>query len=237
MYLQGNWIGELSEMQHLYISIRLPEGHWAGDISRGNHNITFQLVEHMALSKGRGSVRILARGRGFQKLKEDLLSHRGIESVLIHDEGSDSIEVNLTISKGGGGFLRPLIESEVLPNTPFEIRDGWVDWIFDTDNSHMKNLIKKMKESGLQHKIHSVSKKGGTRLLTIRQREIFDLAIEEGYYETPRRITLTNLATKAGISKSTICEITHVIERKIIEEFSESIRGKSPKAKKNPKRK
>jgi len=237
MYLQGNWIGELSEMQHLYISIRLPEGHWAGDISRGNHNITFQIVEHMALSKGRGSVRILARGRGIQKLKEDLLSHRGIESALIHDEGSDSIAVNLTISKGGGGFLRPLIESEVLPNTPFEIRDGWVDWIFDTDNSHMKNLIKKMKESGLQHKIHSVSKNGGTRLLTIRQREIFDLAIEEGYYETPRRITLTNLATKAGISKSTICEITHVIERKIIEEFSESIRGKSPKAKKNPKRK
>ena len=237
MYLQGNWIGELSEMQHLYISIRLPEGHWAGDISRGNHNITFQLVEHMALSKGRGSVRILARGRGIQKLKEDLLSHRGIESALIHDEGSDSIAANLTISKGGGGFLRPLIESEVIPNTPFEIRDGWVDWIFDTDNSHMKNLIKKMKESGLQHKIHSVSKNGGTRLLTIRQREIFDLAIEEGYYETPRRITLTNLATKAGISKSTICEITHVIERKIIEEFSESIRGKSPKAKKNPKRK
>ncbi len=237
MYLQGNWIGELSEMQHLYISIRLPEGHWAGDISRGNHNITFQIVEHMALSKGRGSVRILARGRGIQKLKEDLLSHRGIESALIHDEGSDSIAVNLTISKGGGGFLRPLIESEVLPNTPFEIRDGWVDWIFDTDNSHMKNLIKKMRESGLQHKIHSVSKNGGTRLLTIRQREIFDLAIEEGYYETPRRITLTNLATKAGISKSTICEITHIIERKIIEEFSESIRGKSPKAKKNPKRK
>ena len=237
MYLQGTLIGEISELQHLYISIRLPEGHWAGDISRGNHNITFQLVEHMALSKGRGSVRILARGRGFQKLKEDLLSHRGIESALIHGEGSDSIEVNLTISKGGGGFLRPLIESEVLPNTPFEIRDGWVDWIFDTDNSHMKNLIKKMKESGLQHKIHSVSKNGGSRLLTIRQREIFDLAIEEGYYETPRRITLTNLATKAGISKSTICEITHVIERKIIEEFSESIRGKSPKEKKNPKRK
>jgi predicted DNA binding protein len=237
MYLQGNWIGVLSEMQHLYISIRLPEGHWAGDISRGNHNITFQIVEHMALSKGRGSVRVLARGRGIQKLKEDLLSHRGIESALIHDEGSDSIAVNLTISKGGGGFLRPLIESEVLPNTPFEIRDGWVDWIFDTDNSHMKNLIKKMRESGLQHKIHSVSKNGGTRLLTIRQREIFDLAIEEGYYETPRRITLTNLATKAGISKSTICEITHIIERKIIEEFSESIRGKSPKAKKNPKRK
>ncbi|MDP6725510.1 MAG: helix-turn-helix domain-containing protein, partial [Arenicellales bacterium] len=232
-----NWIGVLSEMQHLYISIRLPEGHWAGDISRGNHNITFQIVEHMALSKGRGSVRVLARGRGIQKLKEDLLSHRGIESALIHDEGSDSIAVNLTISKGGGGFLRPLIESEVLPNTPFEIRDGWVDWIFDTDNSHMKNLIKKMRESGLQHKIHSVSKNGGTRLLTIRQREIFDLAIEEGYYETPRRITLTNLATKAGISKSTICEITHIIERKIIEEFSESIRGKSPKAKKNPKRK
>jgi len=230
-------MGELSEMQHLYISIRLPEGHWAGDISRRNHEISLQIIEHMALSKGRGSVRGLARGREIQKLKEDFLSHSGIESVLFYDESSDSIEVNVTISKGGGGFLRPLIESEVLPHTPFEIRDGWVDWKFDTDNSHMKSLIKKMKESGLQHKIHSISKNGESRLLTIRQRELFDLAIEEGYYETPRRTTLTNLATKAGISKSTLCEATHIIERKIIEEFSESIRGKSPKEKKNPKRK
>ncbi|MDP6662379.1 MAG: hypothetical protein QF545_05535, partial [Candidatus Thalassarchaeaceae archaeon] len=62
-----------ADMQHLLISLRLPDGHWAGDISRGNHNITFQIVEHMALSKGRGSVRVLARGRGIQKLKEDLL--------------------------------------------------------------------------------------------------------------------------------------------------------------------
>ena len=112
-----------------------------------------QIAEHMALSKGRGSVRGLARGHEIQKLKEDFLSHAGIESVLFYEEKSDSIEVNLTISKGGGGFLRPLIESEVLPETPFEIRDGWVDWIFDTDNSHMKNLIKKIGRASCRERV------------------------------------------------------------------------------------
>ena len=131
--------------------------------------------------------------------------------------------------KGGGGFLRPLIEAEVLPHTPFEVRDGWVDWEFVTDNMHMKNLVEGLNKLGLHHKIHSLSKEGGSRLLTVRQREVFDLAVRHVYYDTPRRITLTNLASKVGVSKSTLCEMIQLIEHRIIEEFSESVRRKSPK--------
>jgi predicted DNA binding protein len=63
----------------------------------------------------------------------------------------------------------------------------------------------------------------------VRQREVFDLAVRHGYYDTPRRITLTKLASKVGVSKSTLCEMIQLIEHRIIEEFSESVRRKSPK--------
>lgn len=218
-----------TEMQHLFISIRLPEGHWAGDVSRANHNVLLRVEEHMALSKGRGSARGRASGYGIQQFKEELCSHSGVESVSFFDEHSDSVEINITIKKGGGGFLRPLIDAEVLPNTPFEVRDGWVDWEFMTDNTHMRNLIKRLKESGLHHKIHSISKDSESRLLTMRQREVFDLAVKHGYYDTPRKITLTDLAGKIDVSKSTLCEMIQLIEHRIVEEFSESVRRKSPK--------
>ena len=218
-----------TEMQHLFISIRLPEGHWAGDVSRTNHHILLRVEEHMALSKGRGSARGRVSGYEIQKFKEELCSHSGVESVSFFDEHSDSVEINITIKKGGGGFLRPLIEAEVLPHTPFEVRDGWVDWEFVTDNTHMRNLIKGLKESGLQHKIHSISKDSESRLLTMRQREVFDLAVKHGYYDTPRKVTLTDLAGKIGVSKSTLCEMIQLIEHRIVDEFSESVRRKSPK--------
>ena len=229
MNKEGALRGAGVAMQHLYISIRLPDGHWAGDVSRSNHHIILRIEEHMALSKGRGSARGRASGYGLQKFKDELSSHPGVEAVLFFDEHADSVEINITITKGGGGFLRPLIEAEVLPRTPFEVRDGWVDWEFVTDNMHMKNLVEGLNKLGLHHKIHSLSKEGETRLLTVRQREVFDLAVRHGYYDTPRRITLTNLASKVGVSKSTLCEMIQLIEHRIIEEFSESVRRKSPK--------
>jgi len=86
-----------------------------------------------------------------------------------------------------------------------------------------------LKESGLPHRIHSLSNDTAPRLLTVRQREVFDLAVMHGYYDTPRKITLTELAGKAGVSKSTLCEMVHLIEKHIIDEFSESVRRQSPK--------
>jgi|TARA_Y100001949_G_C15933240_1_gene306637 hypothetical protein len=218
-----------AEMQNLLISIRLPDGHWAGDSSRQNHHVTIRIEEHMALPRGRGSAQGTARGYELEKFKGDISGHHGVENVIFFGEEGDLAEMNVTISRGGGGFLRPLIEAEVLPQTPFEVRDGWVEWEFATDNTHMRKLMAGLKESGLPHRIHSLSNDTAPRLLTVRQREVFDLAVMHGYYDTPRKITLTELAGKAGVSKSTLCEMVHLIEKHIIDEFSESVRRQSPK--------
>ena len=44
----------------------------------------------------------------------------------------------------------------------------------------------------------------GSRMLTPKQRIIFDSALNEGYWDTPRRITLSALAELLGLSKSTL---------------------------------
>ena len=106
---------------------------------------------------------------------------------------------------------------------------GRVEWEFVTDHKHVKKLVKGLKESELPHRIHSLSKESTSRLLTVRQREVFDLAVSEGYYDNPRRITLTALAEMAGVSKSTLCEMIHLIEKNIIDEFAESVRRQSPR--------
>jgi predicted DNA binding protein len=218
-----------ADMQHLLISLRLPDGHWAGDTTRDNHHVAVRIEEHMPLPGGRGSAQGTVNGEGVKRFKTSLEEHPGIESITYYGDESDSVGIGLTIAKGGGGFVRPLIKAEVVPQTPFEIRDGWVEWEFSTDHEHVVNLVKGLKKSGLPHRIHSLSKESAPRLLTVRQREIFDLAVKSGYYEVPRKTTLTGLAKQAGISKSTMCEIIHLIEKQIISEFAESVRRQSPK--------
>ncbi len=56
-------------------------------------------------------------------------------------------------------------------------------------------------------------------LLTDRQRELLELAIDEGYYEMPRRTTLRDLADRANISAGTVGEHLRKIETKVIMEL------------------
>ena len=52
--------------------------------------------------------------------------------------------------------------------------------------------------------------------LTRKQQEILILAKNEGYYDSPRRVTLEDLSNRAGLSKATIAEHLRKAENQII---------------------
>ena len=215
--------------QRLLIQIRLPKEHWAGIVTREHPHLVLRVVEHMPLPKGQGSVLVEIVGIDSNIIRETLNVIDSIDEYTILEEFDTGVEALLHIGKGGGGFLRPLMESEAVPKTPFEVRDGWVEWDLIVDQSHARLLVIKLKEENITHRILGFGHTANHRLLTVRQREVFDRAVLEGYYETPRRITLTNLAGLLSVSKSTLCEMIHLIEKHIIEEFADSIRHQSPK--------
>ncbi len=214
--------------QRLLIQIRLPEIHWAGIVTRSHPHLVLRVVEHMPLPKGQGSVLVEIVGIDSTTIRATLESVDAIDEFTILEEFDTAVEALLHIGAGGGGFLRPLMESEAVPRTPFEVRDGWVEWDLIVDQAHARLLVSKLKEGEITHRILGFGHTTNQRLLTVRQREVFDMAVSEGYYDTPRRITLTNLAKKLNVSKSTLCEMVHLIEKHIIEEFADSIRHQSP---------
>jgi predicted DNA binding protein len=55
--------------------------------------------------------------------------------------------------------------------------------------------------------------------LTSRQRNIVEIALEEGYFDYPRRITLRQLSKKVGVSASTVSEVLRRAEKKILSAY------------------
>jgi predicted DNA binding protein len=64
--------------------------------------------------------------------------------------------------------------------------------------------------------------------LTERQRQVYDIAIREGFYDPQRKITLTTLAELLGVSKSTLSAQLQRVESKVMNFFSDEIRRRSP---------
>lgn len=201
------------------LEVRLPEGHWSGDVTRANPSAILRIEKHMPLSRGRGTARISSS----EDISKSISQHPGIEDFNIIQNNS----YDVTIVAGGGGFIKPLIDVGVIPHTPFEVRDGWVDWTIECSQNDIKELIHSFKKQSIPHRLVS-TRSITTRLLTPRQRQVFDIAIREGFYDIPRRISLTELANLLGVAKSTLSVQLQRVESTIVHTFSEDIRRRSP---------
>ncbi len=65
-------------------------------------------------------------------------------------------------------------------------------------------------------RVTPLSEKG---VLTDRQEEIIQVAFASGYFDFPRRIGSQKLATKLGISLSTLSEVMRAAQRRIFSEY------------------
>ena len=205
--------------QQIRIDVRIPEGHWAGDVSRSHPSAILRIEEHMPLSKGRGTARCWCD----ESVETTTEQHIGIDEVRVIGEG----RFHVNITAGGGGFLRPMVDLGIVPRTPFEVRDGWVEWSMVASREKARSLLARFKEESIPHRLLS-TRADQSRLLTPRQREVFELATREGYWDVPRRINLTEMAVLLGIAKSTLSSQLQRIESAVVHAFKEEIRRQSP---------
>ena len=206
-------------VQQVRIEVRLPEGHWAGDVTRSHPSAVLRIEEHMPLRKGRGT----AKASCSEDIVVTVGAHSGVEDVRAFGRQQFAVD----IIAGGGGFLKPLLTVGVIPHTPFEVRDGWVDWTIACAQGKVRDLIVGLDEERIPYRL--LSTRGvSTRMLTPRQRLVFDAATQEGFYDVPRRISLTALATKLEVAKSTLSAQLQRIESTVMHAFADEVRKRSP---------
>ena len=206
-------------VNQLRIEVRLPEGHWSGDVSRKRPEAVLRIEETMPLGRGRGVAKISSSSG----LTVELNAHPGIDEV--RELGSNRYEVD--IAPKGGGYIKEIRDVGVIPQSPFEVRGGWVDWTIECSADKSRELVQLLREGGTPYRVVS-TRSTGSRMLTPKQRLIFDSALNEGYWDTPRRITLSDLANLLGLSKSTLSVHLHKIEGIVLNVFAEEVRRNSP---------
>jgi predicted DNA binding protein len=103
--------------------------------------------------------------------------------------------------------------------TPFTIVNGVTEVVMAGQEPHVRHLMQMFPKLQFHVRaIHSNEEKERA-LLTRRQSEMIRRAVEAGYFEVPRRISLTALAARIGITTSSMSEVLAVAERKIINRF------------------
>lgn len=93
----------------------------------------------------------------------------------------------------------------------------------------VENLVGALRDRGLQVEVVSIREaRGAGGLLTERQEEVIGLAYQLGYFEFPKRISLTELAEHLGVAKSTLSEILRTGEAKVLHAFFHGLMKRPP---------
>ena len=105
-----------------------------------------------------------------------------------------------------------ILQGNVMPDS--------IIWAVVIDGyDELKRLLKEFIEARIDVKVLKVVKARSEDIVTSRQEQIIRIALEAGFFDFPRKITLNQLAEKLNISSSTLAEIIRRAEKNIIEAY------------------
>ena len=195
------------------------KGCWAMKLSEKFPDVSFKLNNCLYFEDHTIGI-VSARGdsKHFKDIVKLLKSFSIVKKIEIVDEGKDYIYLRLHTYEEE---KYETITYYVLKNNCFVLdavsfKEGSEIWTVGSDDR--ENISKLY--NGLQNlgkvELVSINKTAIESKLTNQQRDIVNLAKELGYYDWPRKISVTKLAKYYGLSKSTFIEHLRKAECKIL---------------------
>jgi predicted DNA binding protein len=96
--------------------------------------------------------------------------------------------------------------------------DGKLEWAVLGNDTMVKSLMQELENQKVIGEVVKISKIKDEEELTARQEEILQIALEKGYFEFPKKITLRQLAKVLDVSPATLTEILRRGQKRVLQE-------------------
>ncbi|MEF8840240.1 MAG: helix-turn-helix domain-containing protein [Haloarculaceae archaeon] len=208
------------------LTITLPDAVWVGRLSRQYPTVTFRVLSAMPAGEtGVGLVEVV--GGPIPEVLAAIAEGGDVERVDVLQRVEDRAVVQFETSEPM--LLFSVRESGAPLDLPMEIRDGEAAMEITASSDRISALGRQLDAFGLRYELERIYRSPDPPdLLTERQRDLLIEAIDRGYYDTPRECTLTEFAEATGTAKSTVSEILHRAEGKVLKEFVAERYGHEP---------
>jgi hypothetical protein len=209
-------------MPEAKLTLTIPERAWPGEITRNYPTARVRILAAMAeTDSGVGLAEVISTE--LDAILDDIRDHPAVDSMelLQRTDGEALVQFRtqlplLLFAARGSGLPLEL---------PFEIQDGEATWTLTTSQESISALGDQFDAMGVSYSIDYLQQEvtGPEDILTDDQRALVREAIARGYYDTPRRCSLTELAEAVGRAKSTTSETLHRAEEGVMKKFAAEV--------------
>lgn len=204
-------------MPRATITVTPPEEIWVAAVSRAHPEARFRVL---AAFPGPRSGVALAEitAPDLEAVLGDMEDHPGVLTVDVLDAGERSALVRFETHQP---VILDVLQSAGLPmEPPVDIEDGVATLEVTGPRERLSTLVDGLVELGAPFEVMRVTQElESAGLLTDRQRELLEAAVDAGYYAVPRETTLTELAERLDVAQSTLSETLHRAESAIVVQF------------------
>lgn len=213
-------------MPYAKLTITIPDSVWIGELSQAYPDTIFHVLAATA-NTATGVARIEIRGDDHKSVCEEIRTYDSVTDLTVFESepGMSRVQLETTIPL----LLSALQDSGVPLEMPFEVCNSEMTLEVTIPQQTLSDLGDTLDEFGIRYNVERIQQEiESDPLLTERQQWILDQAIDRGYYDTPRRTTLVNLADELDIAKSTCSEILHRAEGRVLKKHREDERDSPP---------
>lgn len=207
----------IPKMVSVSLTLSIPNRTWIGSVSREFPDARFRV--HSAQSCGGlgiGVVELLSQNPG--AVVREIRQYDAVRTIEVFLQEDD--RALLQLEAENPILLRLLDRTGVPVQTPFVIADGRVNWELTTTQDRLSSLATTLERSDLEYILERVTDRHQfDTILTDRQDEVLETALEQGYYDSPRRCTQEELADHLDLAKSTCSELLHRAEERVLKRF------------------
>lgn len=190
---------------------------WCHEATLSDPQVAVKVYAHFPTGDGHVWEEAEVTGPGWKEKIDGLRDLPSVQELTILESTPERARIRLRID--ACPLPQAVVASGILPRFPFEIRAGYDQWLLIGEREAGTKFIADLQEHDVDVQIVSTREYRPHASLTPRQRELMDAAIGQGYYEVPRRVTLTKLAERLHVAKSTLSESLARGERHVLEDL------------------
>lgn len=203
------------------LRVPLPETAWIARFSREHPDVTIEMLSRLDLGARRSLSEVRLHIPGPGSWADEVRTGDQVEEVELLTSGSS--EVRLRVIHRTSPFVSIFRELRLTRRFPFTIRSGEASWVVIASEHKIRQLFDRLSERTAGATLESVRHSDDAMVvqtLTLRQTGLLQRAVEAGYFDVPRKITLTRLADRERMAVSSLSEALAIVEKKLVERWA-----------------
>jgi len=191
------------DIVQIKLSIEVPQDKWLATFNYKYPELHFHILSSFLIGENSGITSFQIRGSSVKRFISDFKEKSAEKTAQILYEGEDLVILN--VREIDPWILNTLVKTELLISYPVLVKEGKIRIEAITNRSKVDRFY--------YYK---------STLLTQRQNEIINLAYQNGYFDIPRSISLSEFAKNLNISKSALSETLRRIFKKLANSYLNS---------------